>query len=152
MNIVVLKRKEVFLLENSDQNAELTKKSSGNDHDGLTININITYNIGNTENHIEQRAEGGGQINKDVGTNANQGGQNALDHSLAQNNDSNFANGNGRSGIAGDENDEAGGQQGIKVRDSQLERTVILSSSEHSEGGELPDELSDTDELTAGDE
>jgi len=55
------------------------------------ITINLTINIGNKEIHLNQRAEGGGQINKDVGTNANRGGQNAI---------------NDRSGIAGDNNDE----------------------------------------------
>ncbi|MFF2178917.1 hypothetical protein ACFVT8_21000 [Lysinibacillus sp. NPDC058147] len=35
------------------------------------ITIHLTINIGNKEIHFEQRAEGGGQINKDVGTNAN---------------------------------------------------------------------------------
>jgi hypothetical protein len=51
-----------------DYKKESKEESSINhDKDGLTINI--TINIGNI--HIEQRAEGGGQINKDVGTNAN---------------------------------------------------------------------------------
>lgn len=40
------------------------------------ITIHLTINIGNKEIHFE-RAEGGGQINKDVGTKANKGGQNA---------------------------------------------------------------------------
>jgi hypothetical protein len=104
-----------------------SKEESSINHgkDGLTINI--TINIGNI--HIEQRAEGGGQINKDVGTNANQGGQNAIDHSQSENNQSQFADGNGRSGIAGSDNDEAGGQQGIKVRDSELIKSKIKSAS-----------------------
>ncbi|MFJ5767619.1 hypothetical protein ACIP9C_19950 [Lysinibacillus sp. NPDC093210] len=97
------------------------------------ITINITFNIGNTENHFEQRAEGGGQINKDVGTNANQGGQNALNHSQTRNLNSKFADGNGRSGIAGDDNDEAGGQQGIKVRDSLVVDSDIHSTSNQSQ-------------------
>jgi hypothetical protein len=110
--------------------------------EGLTINITInnTINIGNKEIHIEQRAEGGGQINKNVGVNANQGGQNALDHSKTQNNKSQFADGNGRSGIAGDDNDEAGGQQGIKIRDSKLRKTRLKSNSSHSEAQGQPEE------------
>ena len=108
------------------------------DKDGVTINITIknTINIGNTEVHVEQRAEGGGQINKDVGTNANQGGQNAIDHSATSNNQSQFADGNGRSGIAGNDNDEAGGQQGIKVRDSSLSESKIISNSCQNQGQE----------------
>ncbi|WP_246140885.1 hypothetical protein [Bacillus marasmi] len=110
--------------------------------DGCSININISYtiNIGNKEIHVDQRAEGGGQINKHVGTNANQGGQNAIDHSSTRNDQSNFADGNGRSGIAGNDNDEAGGQQGIKVRDSIVKKSIIESSSEHSEGLAQQDE------------
>lgn len=106
--------------------------------EGLNININIhnTFNIGNKEFHFEQRAEGGGQINKDVGTNANQGGQNALNHSQTKNENSQFADGNGRSGIAGDHNDEAGGQQGIKVRDSLVLDSDIHSSSNQSQSQE----------------
>ncbi|MFJ7982931.1 hypothetical protein ACIQ1D_22030 [Lysinibacillus xylanilyticus] len=69
------------------------------------ITINLTINIGNKEIHLKQRAEGGGQINKDVGTNANRGGQNAINDST-RNINSQFADGNGRSGIAGDNNDE----------------------------------------------
>lgn len=84
--------------------------------------INLTFNIGNKEIHFEQRAGGKGQINKDVGTNANEGGQNAI---------------NGRSGITGDNNDEVGGQQGIKVRDSD---TPL--SSNHSESSEDENEFS----------
>ncbi|MFJ6211069.1 hypothetical protein [Lysinibacillus sp. NPDC092081] len=99
------------------------------------ITINLTINIGNKEIHFEQRAEGGGQINKDVGTNANQGGQNAINGST-RNVNSQFADGNGRSGIAGDNNDEAGGQQGIKVRDSLVIDSDIHSSSNHSESSE----------------
>jgi hypothetical protein len=112
--------------------------------DGFTINITINnnFNIGNKEIHIEQRAEGGGQINKNVGVNANQGGQNALDHSKTKNNKSQFADGNGRSGIAGDDNDEAGGQQGIKIRDSKLRKTRIKSNSSHSEAQEPGEPLS----------
>ena len=82
-----------------------------------------------------KRAEGGGQINKDVGTNANQGGQNAINGST-RNVNSQFADGNGRSGIAGNDNDEAGGQQGIKVRDSLVIDSDIHSSSNHSESNE----------------
>ena len=106
----------------------------------INININYTFNIGNKEFHVEQRAEGGGQINKDVGTNANQGGQNAIDHSASSNDHSNFADGNGRSGIAGNDNDEAGGQQGIKVRDSIVKKSIIASGSEHNESGDVPPE------------
>lgn len=62
-----------------------------------------------------QRAEGGGQINKNVGTNANQGGQNAVNGSRSANKNSQFANGNGRSGIAGKKNDEQGGQSAKKI-------------------------------------
>lgn len=111
---------------------EKTKQTSPYE---LTINITIqnTLNLGNNQIQIEQRAEGGGQINKDVGTNANQGGQNALNHSKTKNDQSHFADGNGRSGIAGDHNDEAGGQQGIKIRDSVVHKSKIKSSSEHSE-------------------
>ena len=91
------------------------------DKDGYTININIYNNInianeGSYAGSIEQRAEGGGQINKNVGTNANQGGQNAINGSQSANNESQFANGNGRSGIAGKGNDEQGGQEAIKIR------------------------------------
>ncbi|HWK21493.1 MAG TPA: hypothetical protein VNS08_00525 [Ureibacillus sp.] len=111
---------------------KVTKKhvSGGGD---INLNITFKFNISDNEIQIEQRAEGGGQINKDVGINANQGGQNALDHSNTRNDQSNFADGNGRSGIAGNENDEAGGQQGIKVRDSILNKSKIESSSEHDE-------------------
>jgi hypothetical protein len=132
---------------------ERKQKNSGNEKDAnkedliepnsaglnITININYTFNIGNKKINIEQRAEGGGQINKHVGTNANQGGQNAIDHSESQNKHSQFADGNGRSGIAGKDNDEAGGQQGIKVRDSKLIKSIIKSESEQSQGdGEEP--------------
>ncbi|MFJ7669297.1 hypothetical protein ACIQXI_19700 [Lysinibacillus sp. NPDC097195] len=109
---------------------ENSNKQAKND-----ITINITFNIGNTENHFEQRAEGGGQINKDVGTNANQGGQNALNHSQTRNLKSQFADGNSRSGIAGDDNGEAGGQQGIKVRDS-----LVVDSDSHSHANQSQDE------------
>lgn len=86
-----------------------------------SININI-YNINNKADNgsyagcIEQRAEGGGQINENVGVNANQGGHNALNGSKSFNVKSQFANGNGRSGIAGKCNDEQGGQEAIKIR------------------------------------
>jgi hypothetical protein len=105
------------------------------------ININIVYNIniGNKEIHIEQRAEGGGQINRNVGMNANQGGQNAKNHSQTANNQSQFANGNGRSGIAGKNNDELGGQQGIKVRDSDVIDSIIASASDHVEATDNED-------------
>jgi hypothetical protein len=43
--------------------------------------------------------------------------------------------------IAGDDNDEAGGQQGIKVRDSLLKKSKIKSNSSHSEAQEAPDEI-----------
>ncbi len=98
------------------------------DHSKNNITIHLTFNIGNTDIHVEQRAEGGGQINKDVGTNANQGGQNALNGSHTRNQNSQFADGNGRSGIAGNDNDEAGGQQGTKVRDS-----LVIASEIHQE-------------------
>ncbi len=99
------------------------------------ITINLTINIGNKEIQFEQRAEGGAQINKDVGINANQGGQNAINGST-RNVNSQFANGNGGSGIAGDNNDEAGGQQGIEVRDSRVIDSDIHSSANHSESSE----------------
>ena len=57
------------------------------------ITIHLTINIGNKEIHFE-RAEGGGQINKDVGTKANQGGQNAI-NSSTRNINPKFADGNG---------------------------------------------------------
>lgn len=112
------------------------QKESKKDCFKIYITLNNTINIGNKELQIEQRAEGGGQINKDVGTNANQGGQNALENSRTANKRSNFADGNGRSGIAGNDNDEAGGQQGIKVRDSKLIKSKIKSGSEHNESEE----------------
>lgn len=89
--------------------------------DGLSIYVTIynTNNLANQGGHagcFEQRAEGGGQINKNVGTNANQGGQNAINGSKSANIESQFANGNGRSGIAGKGNDEQGGQSAIKIR------------------------------------
>lgn len=101
-----------------------------------SVNFNF-FNIEIKENRIqvEQRAEGGGQINRNVGMNANQGGQNARDNSQTSNNRSQFADGNGRSGIAGRNNDELGGQQGIKIRDSRLNRSRIRTNSEHNEGG-----------------
>lgn len=77
---------------------------------GITINfIIIRKNV-----HIVQRAEGGGQINRNVGANSNQGGQTAVRGRTA-NEFSQFANGNGRSGIAGKKNDEQGGQSAIKI-------------------------------------
>lgn len=99
------------------------------------INFNF-INIEIKENRIqvEQRAEGGGQINRNVGMNANQGGQNARDNSHTANDHSQFADGNGRSGIAGRDNDELGGQQGIKIRDSRIKRSRIRTDSEHTEG------------------
>ncbi|WP_232243068.1 hypothetical protein [Paenibacillus sp. GSMTC-2017] len=101
----------------------------------ISINFNFVYNItiGGTHVQIEQRAEGGGQINRNVGMNANQGGQNANNHSETANNKSQFADGNGRSGIAGKENDELGGQQGIKVRDSEVINSILKSASAHEE-------------------
>ena len=115
-------------------NPQEPERDNSNKQAKNDITINITFNIGNTENHFEQRAEGGGQINKDVGTNANQGGQNALNHSQTRNLNSQFADGNGRSGIAGDDNDEAGGQQGIKVRDS-----LVVDSDIHSHANQSQD-------------
>ncbi|GGE82994.1 hypothetical protein [Priestia taiwanensis] len=96
-----------------EENAEI-----GNDY---SINISI-YNINNiatgggSAGNIEKRAEGGGQINENVGINANQGGHNAINGSESFNFKSQFANGNGRSGIAGKGNDEQGGQEAIKIR------------------------------------
>lgn len=120
---------------NHSNYSEEPESESSNKHAKNNVTINITFNIGNTENHFEQRAEGGGQINKDVGTNANQGGQNALNHSQTRNLNSQFADGNGRSGIAGDDNDEAGGQQGIKVRDS-----LVIDSDIHSHASQSQDD------------
>lgn len=112
------------------------QKESKKDCFKINITLNNTINIGNKELHIEQRAAGGGQINKNVGTNPNQGGQNALENSRTANKRPNFADGSGRSGIAGNDNDEAGGQQGIKVRDSKLIKSKIKSSSKHNESEE----------------
>jgi len=95
----------------------------------------LLLNIGNTDIHFEQRAEGGGQINKDVGTNANQGGQNALTAAL-ETLTLNSPMEKVRNGIAGNDNDEAGGQQGIKVRDGLVIDSDIHSSSNHSESNE----------------
>lgn len=76
---------------------------------------NLTVNIYIFKGNISiERAEGGGQINKHVGTNANQGGQNAIHGSRTANKNAQFANGNGRSGIAGKKNDEQGGQEAVK--------------------------------------
>lgn len=97
------------------------------------ITINFTFNIGNTDFHFAQRAEGGGQINHDVGTNANQGGQNASNGSHTRNVNSQFANGNG----AGKKNDEAGEQQGIKERDSLVIDSDNHTSSNHSKSNEV---------------
>ncbi|MFY0520137.1 hypothetical protein [Lysinibacillus sp. UGB7] len=116
----------------NNSSKELEREHS-KDHEKDNITIHLTFNIGNTDIHIEQRAEGGGQINKDVGTNANQGGQNALNGSRTRNQNSQFADGNGRSGIAGNDNDEAGGQQGIKVRDSLVIDSKIHSSSNQNQ-------------------
>ncbi|MBC6972473.1 hypothetical protein H9I32_08655 [Bacillus sp. Xin] len=98
------------------------------DKNNISIHITI-YNIynladrGSNAGNIEQRAEGGGQINKDVGTNANQGGQNAINGSKSVNNKSQFANGNGRSGVAGKGNDEQGGQEAIKIKNKKCKKT-----------------------------
>ncbi|QAY67507.1 hypothetical protein [Paenibacillus protaetiae] len=73
--------------------------------------------------HVEQRAEGGAQINRNVGATATQGGQNAIFGRTA-NKYSQFANGNGRSGIAGKKNDEQGGQESKKVK-----KTIIKGAS-----------------------
>ncbi|WP_219837584.1 hypothetical protein [Paenibacillus sp. R14(2021)] len=80
-------------------------------------NIYIIYNISIHKGNnitVEQRAECGGQINRNVGTNANKGGQNALFGRKTANFKSNFANGNGRSGIAGKKIDEQSGQGSVK--------------------------------------
>ncbi|MFC4778206.1 hypothetical protein ACFO9Q_15505 [Paenibacillus sp. GCM10023252] len=91
-------------------------------------NLSITYiNIYNGGTKIDksihlklqQRAEGGGQILKDVGYNASQGGHFATNLSQSSNRRSQFANGNGRSGIAGHKNDEQGGQSAVKLRKSK---------------------------------
>jgi hypothetical protein len=47
-----------------------------------------------------------------------------------------YQDGNGRSGIAGRNNDELGGQQGIKVRDSRIRDSVLESTEQHNEGAE----------------
>ncbi|MGN7940213.1 MULTISPECIES: hypothetical protein [Bacillaceae] len=122
-------------MNREDKQFTIHYKNKRNAGEGVTVNIHIqnAYILGNKNIQLEQRAEGGGQINRNVGTNANQGGQNAIDHSSAQNNQSQFANGNGRSGIAGNNNDEAGGQQGIKVRDSLFNNSSITSSSIQSQ-------------------
>ncbi|WP_026908370.1 hypothetical protein [Paucisalibacillus globulus] len=123
-----------------DEQVEVVTKKCECDGTNIDINISFVINIGNKEIHVEQRAEGGGQINRNVGTNANQGGQNAIDHSKSRNDQSDFADGNGRSGIAGNDNDEAGGQQGVKVRDSIVKKSIVGSSSEQNEGMEPPEE------------
>ncbi|ACA37889.1 hypothetical protein P799_23105 [Lysinibacillus sphaericus CBAM5] len=125
---------------------EEPENNSTEKHARNHITFNFTFNIGNTDFHFEQRAEGGGQINEDVGTNANQGGQNASDGSHTRNVNSQFADGNGRSGIAGNNNDEAGGQQGIKVRDSLVIDSDIHSSSNHSESHEEDNDLTEETE------
>lgn len=99
-----------------------------------TVIIQYGSTSGDIRSEISLRAEGGGQVNTDVGTNANQGGQNAIDHSQSGNDQSQFADGNGRSGIAGCDNDEMGGQQGIKIRDSEVEDSAIQSAEEFDEG------------------
>lgn len=81
--------------------------------DGISLNIIIFKN--NKIYYNEQRAEGGGQINRNVGATATQGGQNAIFGRTA-NKYSQFANGNGRSGIAGKKNNEQGGQSTIKIK------------------------------------
>jgi hypothetical protein len=134
------RKKDKKMSDHHDEIVEDEPQDHECDGCNITINISYTINIGNKEIHIEQRAEGGGQINKHVGTNANQGGQNAIDHSESRNDQSNFADGNGRSGIAGNDNDEAGGQQGIKVRDSILKKSIVESSSEQGESVIPPDE------------
>lgn len=120
---------------------KITKKDKHDEEDSGNITIHISYhfNIANKDIQVDQRAEGGGQINKHVGTNANQGGQNAKDHSQSGNDHSDFADGNGRSGIAGNDNDEAGGQQGIKIRDSIGKKNLIESSYDHSESSDPPE-------------
>ncbi len=125
---------------------EEPENNSTEKHARNHITFNFTFNIGNTDFHFEQRAEGGGQINEDVGTNANQGGQNASDGSHTRNVNTQFADGNGRSGIAGNNNDEAGGQQGIKVRDSLVIDSDIHSSSNHSESHEEDNDLTEETE------
>lgn len=125
---------------------EEPENNSTEKHARNHITFNFTFNIGNTDFHFEQRAEGGGQINEDVGTNANQGGQNASDGSHTRNVNSQFADGNGRSGIAGNNNDEAGGQQGIKIRDSLVIDSDIHSSSNHSESHEEDNDLTEETE------
>lgn len=87
---------------------------------GMT-NIYIIFNKNNV--HIVQRAEGGGQINRNVGANSNQGGQTAFKGRTA-NKFSQFANGNGRSGIAGKKNDEQGGQNATKINRSIIKKKI----------------------------
>ena len=79
----------------------LSKRKNPKAYFAVKFNFNVTNSI-----NIQQRAEGGGQINKNVGTNANQGGQNAIKGSRTANIKSQFANGNGRSGNAGTCNKE----------------------------------------------
>ncbi|WP_378935388.1 hypothetical protein [Metabacillus herbersteinensis] len=119
---------------NGNSTGDFDNGAIGNEQDEPASScgyFNFQIFVGNRFN-LEQRAEGGGQINKDVGTNANQGGQNAINGSKSANIKSEFANGNGRSGIAGKGNDEQGGQQGIKVRDTKLIKSKIKSASEQS--------------------
>ncbi len=108
--------------------------AAANPNDSINFNF-FNIELKDVRFQVEQRAEGGGQINRNVGMNANQGGQNARNNSQTSNTNSQFADGNGRSGIAGQNNDELGGQQGIKIRDSRLNRSRIRTNSEHNEGG-----------------
>ncbi|SFJ88251.1 hypothetical protein SAMN04487936_10560 [Halobacillus dabanensis] len=129
--------------QESQQQEDQEENNETEDSSTPTINITGSFNIviiqydtvneGSISPEIAPRAEGGGQINNDVGANANQGGQNAIDHSASENNKSQFADGNGRSGIAGKNNDEMGGQQGIKVRDSELDESIVGSVSDQLE-------------------
>ena len=127
--------------ENTNQDSEPNREGI---HISGSFNIVIiqdgVINFGGVSPELFPRAEGGGQINNAVDTNANQGGQNAIDHSESENSQSQFADGNGRSGIAGSDNDEMGGQQGIKIRDSEIENSKIKSASaqleENEEGSE----------------
>ncbi|MBM7553309.1 hypothetical protein [Thalassobacillus pellis] len=133
--------------EREQENQQQTNQEENNGAEDTStpgsINITGSFNIviiqydtkneGSISPEIAPRAEGGGQINNDVGANANQGGQNAIDHSESENKNSQFADGNGRSGIAGKNNDEMGGQQGIKVRDSKLKESIVGSASDQIE-------------------
>lgn len=118
---------------NSEPNEDI---SNNHDNDGLIINFNFqyTFNCENIEFHVEKRSE--------------RGGQNAINHSQTANKQSKFADTNERSGISGNNNDESGGHQGIKVRDNQLHRSRINSSFDHSEVPQNGEQIEDASEAT----